>query len=89
MSNLAEEKRFTYKDYVEWDDDIRYELIDGVPYAMAAPSQAHQEISSEFHGQLWQFLRGKPCEVYAAPFDVRLNANTLQGLPLRNCHSCP
>lgn len=75
MSNLAEEKRFTYKDYAKWDDDIRYELIEGVPYAMAAPSRLHQKISGEIFAQLHRFLKGKPCEVYSAPFDVRLNAN--------------
>ena len=73
MDNLAEEKRFTYKDYAGWDDDIRYELIEGVPYAMAAPSQIHQEISRELLRQFANFLRGKPCKVFAAPFAVRLN----------------
>ena len=29
MSNLAEEKGFGYKDYITWDDGVRYELIDG------------------------------------------------------------
>ena len=29
---------FTYKDYISWPDDERWELIDGVPMAMAAPS---------------------------------------------------
>ena len=45
-----EKKRYTYADYVTWDDGERWELIDGVPYkmtfgssengasAMAAPS---------------------------------------------------
>jgi len=73
MNNLAEEKRYTYADYITWGDDIRYELIDGIPYAMASPSRAHQKISVELSGRLWQFLRGKPCEVYHAPFDVRVN----------------
>ncbi|MCL2772004.1 MAG: Uma2 family endonuclease [Oscillospiraceae bacterium] len=73
MSNLAEEKKYTYKDYITWNDKIRYELIDGAAYAMASPSRLHQKISGELHGRLWQFLRGRTCEVYSAPFDVRLN----------------
>ena len=73
MSNLAEQRKYTYKDYVLWSGDIRYELIDGIAYAMASPSRAHQDISRELSGRLWQFLRGKPCEIYYAPFDVRLN----------------
>ena len=74
--NLAGEIRYNYDDYLTWDDDIRYELIDGVPYAMAAPSQAHQEISGEIFRQLSNFLKGKPCKVFHAAFDVRLNAES-------------
>jgi Uma2 family endonuclease len=39
---------------------------------MAAPSVSHQRISRELIIQIGNFLRGKPCEVFAAPFDVRL-----------------
>ena len=70
------EKYYTYSDYLTWDDDIRYELIDGIPYAMAGASRAHQEIASEIHGQLYMFLRGEPCKSYIPPFDVRLNAES-------------
>ncbi|TCP19743.1 hypothetical protein EV207_1581 [Scopulibacillus darangshiensis] len=35
----------TYGDYLTWDDDERYEIIDGKVYAFtAAPSRKHQEI---------------------------------------------
>ena len=71
-----ESKRYTYADYCTWDDDQRWELIDGVPFLMSAPSSRHQEISSNIHGQLFALLKGKPCKVFAAPFDVRLNADT-------------
>ena len=68
------EKRYTYADYASWDTEDRYELIDGAAYMMSAPSQAHQKISMEFSRQLANFLKRKPCEVFAAPFDVCLNA---------------
>ena len=71
-----EARRYSYADYCEWDDDERWELIDGVPYAMAAPTRSHQGISRNIAFQIHQFLRGKACEVYYAPFDVRLNTNT-------------
>ena len=76
MSTQAarQDKRYTYADYLTWDDEIRRELIDGAAYLMAPPNRRHQRISSELHGQLYNFLKGKPCEVYAAPFGVRLNA---------------
>ena len=68
-------QRYTYADYCTWDDDERWELIDGVPYAMSpAPSPAHQTVSSNIHYQLFNFLKGKPCKLFPAPFDVRLNA---------------
>ena len=75
MNVLSEDKRYTYADYCSWDDDTRWELIDGIPYAMSAPTQAHQTVGGEIFTQLHNFLKGKPCKVFYAPFDVRLNAN--------------
>ena len=75
MEALRKDTYYTYADYASWDTDDRYELIDGIPYLMSpAPATKHQKISSELHGQLYSLLKGKPCEVFAAPFDVRLNA---------------
>jgi Uma2 family endonuclease len=69
-------KHYTYSDYASWNDDTRYELIDGMPYLMSpAPSEAHQTIAAELTYQLVSFLKGKPCKVLPAPFDVRLNAD--------------
>ena len=67
-------KAFTYADYLSWDDGKRWELHEGVPYLMVpAPSPEHQEISVNITRQLSNYLMGKSCKVYAAPFDVRLN----------------
>ena len=71
-----ESKRYTYADYCTWDDDERWELIDGVPYAMAAPNRSHQRVLRDIALQIGSFLRGKTCEMFFAPFDVRLNADT-------------
>jgi len=70
------DKRYTYADYVTWDDDTRWELIDGIPYMMSAPNRQHQELSRNLCMQLATFLKGKTCKVYYAPFDVRLNADS-------------
>ena len=78
--NVAENRRYNYADYITWDDKERYELIDGIAYGMASPSQAHQEASGETFRQLSNFLRGKPCKVYHAPFDVRLNADSFDDI---------
>ena len=75
MDAIRNDKHYTYADYASWDDDTRYELIDGVAYMMSpAPGRRHQGISGELHRQIKNFLRGKTCKVYDAPFDVRLNA---------------
>ncbi|MCL1918918.1 MAG: Uma2 family endonuclease [Peptococcaceae bacterium] len=77
MALPKENERYTYTDYCSWDNDERWELIDGVPYAMTpAPSRFHQNISGNLFGQLFNYLQGKPCKVYHAPFDVRLNTGT-------------
>jgi len=69
-------RKYTYSDYLKWDDDVRYELIDGVPYLMSAPMVRHQEILGNLYTLLNIFLKGKQCKVYLAPLDVRLNADT-------------
>lgn len=64
---------FTYRDYLNWPDNERWEIIDGVPYNMTpAPSANHQRVLGEFFTAFKLYLRGKPCEVFIAPFDVRL-----------------
>ena len=72
---LRKEEHYTYEDFCTWDDGERWELIDGIAYMMAAPLRVHQEISGNLHFQLYDFLKNKPCKVYAAPIDVRLNAD--------------
>ncbi len=64
---------FNYGDYLNWPEDERWELIDGVPYNLTpAPSRAHQKILAAVLTKFYSFLEDKDCEVYSAPFDVRL-----------------
>lgn len=74
MEATPKTERYTYKEYAEWGDEQRYELMDGIAYMLAAPGRRHQEVSGELFNQLKNFLRGKPCKAYVAPFDVRLHA---------------
>ncbi|MDR1655060.1 MAG: Uma2 family endonuclease [Treponema sp.] len=67
-----EEEYYTYADILKLDESVRAEIIDGELFMMAPPVTGHQIISRELLGQLWQFLKGKPCQVFAAPFGVRL-----------------
>ena len=63
---------FTYNDYKSWPEYIHAEIIDGVVYLMASPSERHAFIQGEIHMQLKIALAGKTCEVYKAKFGVRL-----------------
>jgi Uma2 family endonuclease len=72
--SLAQEKiYYTYADFLEWDESVRYEVMDGEALMLAAPDRVHQNISMALSNQLYDFLKGKTCKVYAAPFAVRLN----------------
>jgi Uma2 family endonuclease len=66
--------RYTYADYLTWEMDEMVELIKGKVYkwAAAAPSMSHQKVSLRLGSAFLIFLKGKPCQVFQAPFDVRL-----------------
>ena len=73
LADLDINKTYTYADYLKWDFKERVELIMGKLFKMSpAPSSRHQKISMSFSRQLANFLDEKPCDVYAAPFDVRI-----------------
>jgi Uma2 family endonuclease len=71
---LKKEELYTYADYLTWDDDKRWEIINGVVYDMSpAPSTKHQLISLEIASQIRNFLKktNNACVAFHAPFDVR------------------
>ena len=68
-----DEQHHTYGEYLLWPEDQRYELIDGVAYAMTpAPTRRHQEVLGELFRQVANALQHHPCTAFIAPFDVRL-----------------
>lgn len=73
LADLDMNKTYTYADYFKWKFEERVELIKGRIFKMSpAPSRMHQKISSRLHGYLFTFLDGNSCELYSAPFDVRI-----------------
>ena len=68
----APKDHYTFADCLTWDENERIEIINGEAVMMAPPSRTHQKISGELFRQIANFLEGKKCEVYAAPFAVRL-----------------
>jgi len=73
VDDLDLKKHYTYADYLKWTFDETVELIRGKVFRMSpGPNRCHQEISVNLSGMIWNFLKGKTCKVYTAPFDVRL-----------------
>ncbi len=66
-------KQYTYADYLTWQFSERVELIKGRIFKMSpAPLRTHQNISFQLSLQIGNYLKGRNCDAYAAPFDVRL-----------------
>ena len=75
MENLAykENKKYTYEDLENIEDDNRYEIIDGELYLMSSPASKHQLILLDVGQQFNDFFRDKKCTPFIAPLDVRLD----------------
>jgi Uma2 family endonuclease len=70
------DEHYTYKEYKSWPEGERWELIDGLAYAMSpAPTRSHQRFVVDLVGRLFAFLQGKPCELLVSPIDVFLPAS--------------
>jgi len=64
---------YTYADYLTWEWPEMMELIRGKIYKMSpAPSSTHQKISGQLFLKIGNFLVEKKCQLFSAPFDVRL-----------------
>ena len=72
-SAVNPKQKYSYKDYLGWPEDERWELINGVPYDMSpAPRIIHQEICMNLGRKLADFFDDKPCRLMFAPVDVIL-----------------
>lgn len=76
LSQLDLSKTYSYADYLTWKVQERIELFKGKIYAMSpAPASRHQRILGKMGNKIYNFLEGNSCEVFFAPFDVRLERN--------------
>ncbi len=72
ISALEPEATYSYADYLKWNFVERVELIKGKLFQMSpASARKHQEVSRNILINYGNFLKGKSCEVFFAPFDVR------------------
>ncbi len=64
-------RKYTWKDYLSWPDDERWEVIDGEAYDMTpSPIVKHQRLVGNFFIMLGNKLAKRPCQTFVAPLDV-------------------
>ena len=67
----AEHRPISFAEVRSWDDQTRWELLDGHAYAMGGPSVLHQDVVLAL--RLAPQLQGGPCRLYSSPLDVKLS----------------
>ncbi len=73
ISQLDPNGTYTYSDYLLWQLQERLELIKGRIFKMSpAPDLYHQQASSRIFREIAWYLRHQSCQIFSAPFDVRL-----------------
>jgi len=66
---------YTYEDYCQWEG--RWELIEGMPYAMSpAPTPGHQRVSAILIRRFEALEKCKNCTVYQ-PLDWKITEDTI------------
>lgn len=73
LSQLDLNGSYSYADYLTWRFDETVELIKGkVSLMCPGPNVKHQRLSIYLSSHLFFYFQNKPCQIYEAPFDVRL-----------------
>lgn len=73
INDLDLDGTYTYADYLLWQFEERLELIKGKIFKMSpAPNTQHQKISGKLHWEMMAFFKNHYCQIFYAPFDVRL-----------------
>ncbi len=73
LSQLDMSANYSYADYSTWQFEDAVELIRGrISLMSPAPNVHHQRLSMNLSGQMFNFFHHRSCQVFAAPFDVRL-----------------
>ena len=73
LADLDLTRTYTYADYLTWQLGEWVELLRGRIRRMSpAPTRLHQQLSGKFYRPIANHLWRRPCEIYHAPFDVRL-----------------
>ncbi len=77
LSQLDLTTSYSYADYLTWQLNEAIELIKGKIQLMSpAPNVKHQRLSIYLSSRLFYYFENKACQVFSAPFDVRLYDRT-------------
>ncbi len=78
MSPPSIDKKYTYKDYLQIEDEKRYEVMEGGLIMVPAPLTIHQRISRNVEVILCNFVKeNRMGEVLDAPTDVVLSEDVV------------
>ena len=72
--------RMSAEEFLAWGlhQELRYELVDGVPVAMAGARQRHDRIVMNAQGLMYAQLRGTACRNFSADIAVRVPAGNIR-----------
>lgn len=88
LSQLDTNNIYSYADYITWQIKETVELIKGKVMLMSpAPNVKHQRVSTHLTATLYNFFRRQKCQVFAAPFDVRLYDRNKSILASQDIHT--
>ncbi len=73
INSLDLEKKYSYADYLTWEFEERVEIFKCKVFSMGStPNTSHQRISGKLTGIMITAFKKHSCELFVAPFDVRL-----------------
>lgn len=74
MTAIEKPKIITLEEYETYPEEKRVEVLEGIPYAMSAPSIRHQDILGELFFLIKDYIRKKngSCRTFISPCDVKL-----------------
>jgi Uma2 family endonuclease len=88
IEQLDLNQTYSYADYLTWQFNETVELIKGKIMLMSpAPNVYHQRISRNLTRFIVNYLARKKCELFVAPFDVRLYDRKKSILASKDIHT--
>lgn len=78
--SLPEKKKISLETFYQMRTETTQllEYVDGIVFMSPSPSTKHQQVSARLQEKLFNFLDGKKCEVFNAPYDIHLYRDDLE-----------